>query len=301
MHIKRHIFLITGSLSTFFIVIWVVLLKFNNLDQLLTVPPLSPSDWFLEQPWVEVSFAQMDFVWMQPSSSVLVYILGIIASTLGIILISKHGLQKSNVWWGIALILWGIGAVVAGTSYQAFSYELKCRDQTVCLWTSLWEIMYMLLSAGSVNAMVVAHAYSCSLKKNRPFYYGYAFVSMIVYFALILVGSIFPNRFFVSFELLILFLVPAILLLLGSNIWRSRKYHLKMDRALIRIWVGLGVVMALYYGYLLLGFTEDLWEHGIWFSDNDVLHLGLIAWMFLIRKTVSNLVIDYDNADNTEN
>ncbi|MHA1521377.1 MAG: hypothetical protein ACTSRK_14430 [Promethearchaeota archaeon] len=265
MHIKRQIFLIMGGLAGFFIAIWLILLIFNNLDQLVTVPAILPPNWCLEQPFIEINFSQVDFIWVQPSSTVLVYLLGIIAFVIGIFLISNHHSQKSKIWWGVALILWGIGAFVAGTSYQAFSYEIKCRDQTVCLWTSLWEIMYLLFSAGSVNSMVVAHGYSCISKQKRSLYYGFAAVNMVVYTLLIVVGSIYPHRFLVSFELLILFLLPSILLLLGNNIWRSRKYKQKMDGALIRIWLGLGIVMVLYYGYLLLGFTEDLWAHGIWF------------------------------------
>lgn len=44
--------------------------------------------------------------------------------------------------------------------------------------------------------------------------------------------------------------------------------------------------MAVYYGYLLSGIPEGLWAKGVWFSANDVLHLGLIAWMVYIYAAV---------------
>ena len=35
--------------------------------------------------------------------------------------------QQSHYYWNIGLILWGISAILAGTSYQAFGYELNIR------------------------------------------------------------------------------------------------------------------------------------------------------------------------------
>ena len=65
-----------------------------------------------------------------------------------------------------------------------------------------------------------------------------------------------------------------------------------MDLALLVTWVGLGAVIGTYYLYLELGIGQQLWAQGIWFSENDVLHIGLIIWMLYIALVVANQVED---------
>jgi len=50
--------------------------------------------------------------------------------------------------------------------------------------------------------------------------------------------------------------------------------------------------MIAYYVAAMLGLTEAMWSQGIWFSDNDVLHIGLIFWMFYVGFTVKKYVVD---------
>jgi hypothetical protein len=293
---KNHIF--TGF-SLFFVLVALVL--FNNIEKILYDPLLTPEEWLNTQPWIELRILTLNFVLVQPTSTLFVYLLGILSIGIGLSIFKGKNNQHAHEWWGVALILWGLGALFAGTSYQAFSYEIKCVGREFCLWTSWWEVFYMILSVGSVNAMMVAQAYSCVSKINRNYLFYYAVANLCIYTCVALIGSIFPVQFLISFELMIAFIVPSILFFFILNLWRYRKdihsadYH--MDRALMVIWISLGLIMASYYLYLILDITNILWEKGIWFSENDVLHIGLIFWMIYIRYTTVNYVEDFDHID----
>jgi hypothetical protein len=107
-----------------------------------------------------------------------------------------------------------------------------------------------------------------------------------------MVGAFVPIKFLVSFELLVLFTAPTILIFFILNGWRYYEQKGGMDLALLTGWIGLGITMGAYYLYLELGIAQELWARGIWFSENDVLHVGLIIWMIYIALVVANRVGD---------
>jgi hypothetical protein len=46
-----------------------------------------------------------------------------------------------------------------------------------------------------------------------------------------------------------------------------------MELAIFGDWV----LLFAYFQYLSMGLTQQLWEQGIWFSENDILHVvGII-------------------------
>jgi hypothetical protein len=65
-----------------------------------------------------------------------------------------------------------------------------------------------------------------------------------------------------------------------------------MDLALLGTWLWLGITLGAYFLYLVLDLTHDLWAQGVWFSENDVLPIGLILWMLYIALAVVRRVAD---------
>ncbi len=282
---------IFGSIILF--IVMFILIGLNNLDSILYEPLITPERWLKSQPWIKLEIFTFDAVIVQPTSTILVFSLGFLTIGIGISILSTLEDQKSLEWWGYALLLWGLGALFAGTSYQIFSYEIKCVGRSYCLWTSWWEIFYMILTVGSVNAMMVAQAYTCLEGKRRKGVFIASGVIWSLYVVISLLGSIIPIRFLISFELLVIFLIPIFIFFFILNFWRYRINRSKVDLSLIYIWLSLGLIMLVYFLYLTGGVTDLLWEMGIWFSENDVLHIGLIFWMLFINRNIKRHLGDY--------
>jgi hypothetical protein len=94
---------------------------------------------------------------------------------------------------------------------------------------------------------------------------------------------------------MLVFIAPSILFFFIHNLLRYRKHRQLLDLALVWTWLWLGITTAAYYTYLVLGITEKLWQQGIWFSENDILHIGLIIWMLIIGFRLAKKVEDNPN------
>lgn len=264
----------------------------GRLDAIPYRPPHTPETWLTIQPFVQINLGTRHIILVQPTSTVLVYLLGIVALSSGLYIWRIRDGHRSRLWWAIALLLWGAGALFAGTSYQAFSYEIKCLGRQACAWTSWWEIIYLILSAASVDAMLLAGAYACAVGKWRKAMSTYALAHAALYAVLVLIGALIPVKFLISFELLLLVAAPNILFLFALNAWRYYKLREPMDLALLGAWLWLGLTLVAYFLYLLLDLTHTLWARGVWFSENDVLHIGLILWMLYLALVVAKRVAD---------
>ena len=251
----------------------------GRLDSIPFSPLQTPQTWLQIQPFVNIRLGAQEIILIQPSTSAFVALLGILTVGVGLHFLKIRTNQQSRLWWGIALLLWGSGALLAGTSYEAFSFAIKCAGREACIWTSWWEIGYLIASVWSIDAMVMAGAWSCAKDKWRKAMIGYALANATAYPVVVLVGTFLPVRFLISFELLLIVSAPGILALFILNLWRFSKSKNKMDLALIGAWIWLGVTIGAYFLYLISGLTQRLWAQRIWFSENDVLHIGLIPWM----------------------
>lgn len=260
-----------------------------------TDPELIPENWCEVQPCMTVKVASKEFILTQPSSTFFVYLLGILTIGVGLSFWWLQGDQGSHLWWGISMLLWGIGALLAGTSYQAFGYHIKCAGQETCAWTSWWEVIYLMFQQVSIDALLVAIAYSCTTGNVQKVLLGYALLSAVGYVILTFIGGILPVKSLITFERMVWVSTPIFLIIVILNGWRYYKLGSPMDLALMGAWVLLFFTMTAYWLYDHLDITPRLWAKGkgIWFSQNDVLHIGLILWMIYIATVVANRVNDY--------
>ena len=260
----------------------------GRLDTILYVPQQTPETWLQIQPYLEFN----GLVIVQPSTSIIVYLLGVLTIAIGLYFLKIRDGQRSRFWWGIAMLLWGLGALLAGTSYEAFSYAIKCEGRTACLWTSWWEIAYLIVSVWSIDAMMLAIAHSSADGKLRKWLSMYALINMVLYFGLVMAGAFIPVKFLISFELLLVVAAPSVIAFFAINGWRYAKYKLDADLVSLGAWLWLGLTIAAYFLYLISGNTAALWANGIWFSENDVLHIGLIVWMIYLAVALAPRIRD---------
>ncbi len=268
---------------------------FNRLKSIPYFDPkLTTENWCEFQPCVTIKLASRDVILTQPSSTVLVYLLGILTIGVGLNFWWLRGEQVSGLWWGISFLLWGVGALLAGTSYQGFGYQIKCAGRETCAWTSWWEVAYLMLHQVSMDALLAAMAYSCTKGMLQTVLLGYALLTAAVYVILTFIGGIIPVKSLITFELMVWVSTPLFLIMFLLSAWRYYTLGTAMDLALVGAWVLLLLTMAAYWLYDKLDITPRLWSKGkgIWFSQNDVLHIGLILWMIYIATVVAERVQD---------
>ncbi len=270
----------------------VLLTACNQLESIPYSPTHTPDSWLNIQPVLEVPLGANALFIVQPSTSIIVYVFGLITIGAGVYFLRIRRGQRSRLWWGVALILWGAGALLAGTSYEAFSYHIKCAGRAACVWTSWWEIAYLVVSAASVDALLIAQAYACASGRGRKALIGYALINVVVYTSLVLIGTLIPVQFLISFEFLLVAAAPGLVMLIVLNAWRYHKYRQRKDLALLGTWVWLVLTIAAYFLYYVSGLTQTLWARQVWFTENDVLHLGLLGWVIYIVLVVARRVED---------
>ncbi len=260
----------------------------QNLESLHHVSPIAPDQWCKNQPCSTWG----DIVISQPSSSIIVYLLAAITLWIAYHFFKTQNGQQSRYWWGVSLLLGGLGAAAAGTSFQAFGYMIKCTNRDFCQLTSWWEIVYNILTVAGAGALLIAVAYSCLGKQWQQKSKGYALLSTVLYTIVCLAGAFLPHQFLVSFELMILFTTPAYLAIVVLHIVQYFKKPTILLRRFLGCWAVLAVTFVAYYLYLANGYTQQFWARGIWFSENDVLHVLMLLWCGYIYFFLSKWVED---------
>ncbi len=256
-------------------------------------PDLTHENWCMKQPCLKMRIGSREVIISQPLSSFLVYFLGFFTVVVSLYFFLTQDSETSRFWWGVSLLLWGIGALFAGTSYQAFGYEIKCAGRKECRWTSWWEVIYLIFQQISLNAMLVAIAYSCTTGTFQKVLLVYGVVNSLIYFILACIGGFVPIKSLITFEFMLWFSAPVCLFLCCLSGWRYFMFGGTIDLVLLGSWILLFGSMIGYWIYGRLNITKKLWGRGIWFSDNDVLHVLLIGWVLYVLLFVGARIEDY--------
>ncbi len=262
----------------------------GRLDDLTYQPETTPEQWCDQRPCVQVG----DAIVNEPLGTFLVFLLAGLWVASGIYFVRTRRGQRSREWLGVALILGGIGAALAGVSYQAFSYELKCAGLELCRLTNGWEVGYSVTQACSVSAMLMAVAHACATDRLRRGLVIFAALNAVVYVIVTIIGVLAPSAVLLSFPVLMLFAVPGILIVIVVAGRRYQSTRDPMDRSLVIAAVFLVGVQIAYFGYYAAGITAVLWEDGagFYFSENDVLHIGMILWLWYVVAVVGRHLRD---------
>lgn len=268
-----------------------ILLGIFNPTGILMSPSVTPAEYLNGIPYANIFNS---FILIKPSSTFFVYLLGIITILLGVSFLNNKHKIISRQYWGISMVFWGIGAILAGTSYQGLGYELKCAGNDFCEFTSWFELSYLYTTAISISILTLAIAYSCTQGTIRSIMSKIAISYIFIYGAILTIGSILENSFLISYELFTLLFMPLFVWFFILNVIEYKKKKDMMNKSLILTWLLFLLVNVLYFVFLFSGVLTTLYENtGIWFSENDVLHVALIGWMLFIWFYVKNKIIDY--------
>ncbi len=258
------------------------------LDGIPYSPTVVPAEWCSKQPCIELAGLTIS----QPSSSIIVYLAAIIGLAVGWKLYANSQGQQARKWFGISLILGGIGAFLAGTSYQAFGFEIKCAGREICNWTSWWELGYEWITVIAAAYLLLAVVRMCFSERWIKPVKLFAIVLAVSYALVLALGVAQKSQFLLSFELMLLFSTPLYIIILIANAVQWFRTKNALIGKLTLTWLLLFGVLLTYYGYLSLGFTDILWTNGIWFSENDVLHVGMILWLLYIHFSLGTSLRD---------
>ncbi len=262
----------------------------GRLDSLAYEPATTPEQWCAQRPCVALG----DVVLTEPLGTVLVFTLAVAWVASGAYFLHTRRGQRSRLWLGVALVLGGLGAAQAGVSYQAFSYELKCAGLEVCRLTNGWEVGYSLTQALSVSAMLVAVAHACTRGRLRRGLVWFAGLNAAAYLVVSMVGVLLPSATLLSFTVLMAFALPGILIVIVVAGRRYRTTRDPMDRSLVVAALLLVAVQVAYFAYWAAGITATLWDdgQGFYFSENDLLHVGMLLWLWYVVAVVGRHLHD---------
>lgn len=261
----------------------------------MKMDPLTTGEEFLSSmPYVNIN----GLIITQPSSSIFIFGLSILIIFFGVHFLRNSKKSPARIYWGIGMIFWGVASLFAGISYQAFGYQLKCLGNEYANWTDWFEIIYYLFMGTSICLLVFSMSHALVNGKARKIMQYIALISLPVYAIILIIGSIAGIKFLVSYELLCIFFMWHFIVFFVLNIKRFRNKHLDIDKKFIITWVIFLLCNVIYYIYYLSGISELLYENlGLWFNQNDVLHVSMIGMFIYMYLTIPKVLTDFENQE----
>jgi hypothetical protein len=275
-------------LTTGSIIILSYFVSSYHLHELRQVPAVESMQWCTLQPCYECCGIKIN----QPSSSVFVLILSLLTLGISFHFFRSSKVENSRYWWGLALLMTGIGAGMAGISFQAFGYMIKCSGREFCTLSSWWELGYNILTVAGAGALQYAVSLTFGSAGCQKMSKIYGVLSTFIYSIICLCGSYRPDAFLISFDLMIAFTSPSFIFIFFYHFYI---FTFKKQEDLLpwmKCWGILLTTILMYKLYDVSNITEKLWEKGIWFSENDVLHLMMIVWCIYVYRGLSVHVKD---------
>ena len=244
----------------------------SKVDQIALTPSIDFNQYLASMPYIYL--APLNLYLQQLTSTILVFALGLVTIYVGIVYL-RHSPFVTK-WLGINFIFWGLGAIVAGISYQAFGADLKCALYESCRFTHWVELFYMTLTVISINALLIAYSIFHSTKTALKLQI-FAMLSVFMYTLLQGLGMILPVKFLLTYEFMLIFLSINILFLMWTDYTQR---HIFIHKRLFIWWCVFLVVNLAYFVALFSAYAKPLYQQtGIWFNENDVLHILLLLWM----------------------
>ena len=244
----------------------------SKVEQIALTPSININQYLASMPFVYL--APLNLYLQQPSSTILVFALGLVTIYVGIVYL-RHSAFITK-WLGINFVFWGLGAIVAGISYQAFGADLKCALYESCRFTHWVELFYMTLTVISINALLIAYSIFHSTKTALKLQI-FAMLSVFMYTLLQGLGMILSVKFLLTYEFMLIFLSINILILMWTDYAQRQIF---IHKRLFIWWCVFLVVNLAYFVALFSAYAKPLYQQtGIWFNENDVLHILLLLWM----------------------
>lgn len=276
--------------------------------------------------WVWPSRDDPKYVLSQPSSSFFVMLVAFSTIYAGVRYYlswrsSKGGeYEFSRLFWAMGLICWGLGAFLAGLSYEALEWHLKCElhdDNDRCVLYSWLELVYVMFQVAACDFSLLGSLFVSRFVKVRWFWriFWLGMFDYLFYSFFVAIGGILGVQKYMSFEFCLVFCGLSMIVGVGVSLvlplyhfLSEKKQGQKIteflpprDMAMLRSWGIMtlsGVVYFLYYSIPFMSypnFESFLWDqYGIWITANDFLHILLTWWAI---SMLNNLPLIEDSDD----